>query len=132
MWENCRSQLRSEEYFRFACRTTNIDKYSTLAIALVLRIFNMHATTSNKSDRHYRNGITPNHITSGGVHLRGQTPGQHCFEETSQRWRFDNAMYDLTGPGIDSSPPIDSNVAITTPNDRLFIKIQNTTSVITA
>ena len=38
----------------------------------------------------------------GEVHLRVLAPGQHSFEETSQRWRTarDNVS-DLTGPGIE-------------------------------
>ena len=37
------------------------------------------------SNLHYTRGITPKRVTSGGVHLRGLTPGQHSSEETSQR-----------------------------------------------
>ena len=32
-------------------------------------------------------GITSKRVTSGEIHLRGLTPGQHSSEETSQRWR---------------------------------------------
>ena len=35
-------------------------------------------------------------VTSGGVHLRGLAHGQHCSEETSQRWRA--TVSDLTNP----------------------------------
>ena len=46
---------------------------------------------------HYTRSITPKHVTRGGVHLRGLTPGQHSFEETSREavgghWvRFDRS-----------------------------------------
>ena len=32
-------------------------------------------------------GTAPKRATSSRVHLRGLTPGQHSFEETSQRWQ---------------------------------------------
>ena len=35
---------------------------------------------------HYTRGITPKHVTSGGIHLRDLASGQHSSEETSQRW----------------------------------------------
>ena len=38
-----------------------------------------------KSSLHLR--ITPNHVTSGGAHLRDLAPGQHSSEKTSKQWR---------------------------------------------
>ena len=40
-----------------------------------------------KSNLHYTCRITLKCVTSGGVYLRSLAPGQHRFEETSQRWR---------------------------------------------
>ena len=55
-----------------------------------------------KSNLHYTPGITPTRVPSGGAHLRGLAPGQHCFEETSQRWRgVGSTLSDLTDPGIE-------------------------------
>ena len=48
----------------------------------------------------YTRFITPKRVTSGGIHLRDLTPGQHSSEETSQRWRaVGDTVSDLTGPG---------------------------------
>ena len=53
-----------------------------------------------KKNLHYTRGNMPKRVTSGGVHLRGLAPGQHSFEETSQRWRVvGDTASDLTGPG---------------------------------
>ena len=46
-------------------------------------------------------GITPRRVTSGGAHPRGITPGHDSYEETSQRWRDVDTVFDLTGPGIE-------------------------------
>ena len=55
-----------------------------------------------KSNDHNTRDITPQRVTSGGIHLRGLAPGQHSSEETSQRWRvIGNAVSDLTSPVID-------------------------------
>ena len=58
---------------------------------------------SEQSNLHYTRGITSKRVTSGGVHLRGSAPGQHCFEEALQWWRAvgDTASV-LTGPVIES------------------------------
>ena len=40
-----------------------------------------------KSNLHYTHRIKPKRVTSCGANLRGLAPGQHSFEETSQRWR---------------------------------------------
>ena len=42
---------------------------------------------SKESNLYYTRGITPKRETSCGANLRGLAPGQHSFEETSQRWR---------------------------------------------
>ena len=40
-------------------------------------------------------------VTRGEAHLRGLAPGQHSYEETSQRWRVvGDIVSDLTGLGI--------------------------------
>ena len=55
-----------------------------------------------KSNLHYTRGITPKHVTSGGVHFRGLAPGQHSSEKTSQWWQaIGDTVFDLTGPGIE-------------------------------
>ena len=39
---------------------------------------------------------------SGGARFHSLAPGQHSFEESSQRWQtFDNIVSDLTGPEIE-------------------------------
>ena len=56
--------------------------------------------------------ITPKRAASSGAHLRDLAPGQHIYEETSQRWRIiGNTVSDLTDLVIE--PQIyrtDSNV----------------------
>ena len=47
---------------------------------------------------HYTRNITPKHVTSGGIHLRGLAPEQHSCKQMSHRKR---AVDGLTGPGID-------------------------------
>ena len=48
----------------------------------------------------------PKRVTSGGGHLQGLLPGQHIFEEPSQRWRaVGNTVYNPTGPGIEPKTP---------------------------
>ena len=43
--------------------------------------------------------ITPQHVTIGKTDHRGSAPGQHCSEETSQRWRtVGDTASDLTDP----------------------------------
>ena len=39
------------------------------------------------SNLHYTRAKTPKRVTSGGTHYCGLAPGQHSFEETSQRRR---------------------------------------------
>ena len=56
---------------------------------------------AKKLKLYYTRGITPKHVTSGGVHLRGLAPGQHSSEETSQHLRaVSGTKSDLTGMGI--------------------------------
>ena len=60
-----------------------------------------------ESNLHYIHyvGITPQHLTNGGVHFRGLAPGQHSSEETSQRWRaIGDTVTDLTGLGFEPTP----------------------------
>ena len=58
--------------------------------------------TIKKSNLHYTRDITPKHVTSGGIRLRGLAPGQHSSEETSQRWRaVDYTGSDLTSQGME-------------------------------
>ena len=40
----------------------------------------------------------PKRVTSGGAHLCGSAPGQHCSAETPQQWRYQS---DFTGLGIE-------------------------------
>ena len=62
----------------------------------------MWFTFHQKSNLHYTCGITPNHLTTGGAHLRGLAPGQHSSKETSQQWRaVGYTVSDLTGPVIE-------------------------------
>ena len=46
-------------------------------------VFFRHWQLKAKSNLHYTRGITSKRVTSGGAHLRGLVPGQHCSEETS-------------------------------------------------
>ena len=41
--------------------------------------------SKTKSNLCYTRGITPNHVTSGGAHLRGLAPGQRSYKKSSQR-----------------------------------------------
>ena len=43
----------------------------------------------NEPNLPYTRGITPKRVTSGGAHLRGVAPEQHCSEETSHCVRYD-------------------------------------------
>ena len=60
----------------------------------------MNCRIANQISLYFR--ITPKRVTSGGAHLRGLSPGQRNFDQTSQRWRAvgDNAS-DLTDPEIE-------------------------------
>ena len=60
--------------------------------------------------------------TTGGAHLRGLAPGQRNSEKTSQRRRaVDHIVSDLTGPGIDPTPPTPRAVfSTTTPTGLTF------------
>ena len=60
----------------------------------------MNSRIANQISLYFR--ITPKRVTSGGAHLRGLSPGQRNFDQTSQRWRAvgDNAS-DLTDPEIE-------------------------------
>ena len=62
-----------------------------------------HPLSSNlKSNLHYTRVILIKRVTSGGVHLRSLAPGQHSFEETSQRWRaVGDTVSNLIDPGIE-------------------------------
>ena len=57
-----------------------------------------------KSNLHYTRGITPKLVTGGGTHLRDLSPGQHCSEETSQRWRVVGDTVRFDQQGIESIP----------------------------
>ena len=48
--------------------------------------------------------ITPKRVRSGGVHLRGLAPGQHSFKCRRGCKFIDDAMSDLTDPGIEDLP----------------------------
>ena len=54
--------------------------------------------------------ITPKRVTSGGTYLRGLAPGQHSFEEMSQRWRAKRwrlcVCFDKPGNRIQPPVPI--------------------------
>ena len=62
-------------------------------------------------------------VTSGEAHLRDLAPGQHSFEETSQRCRtVGDTVFDLTHPGIEpQNSLIDSNAPTTELTSRLAL-----------
>ena len=49
-----------------------------------------------RSNLHPFRNISPKRVTSGGVHMRDLTPGQHCFKETLLWWRH-RVRFDLPG-----------------------------------
>ena len=55
-----------------------------------------------KSNLHCTCCIMARRVTDSGVQLHGIAPGQHSFEELSQRWlAVGDTVSDLTGPGIE-------------------------------
>ena len=83
-----------------------------------------HADRVNKSksNLHYARGITPKRVTNGESHLRCFAPGQHCSEETSQRWRaVADTVSELTGTAIEPQTSHIDSVRLTTGlNSRLW------------
>ena len=76
-----------------------------------------HADRVNKSksNLHYARGITPKRVTNGESHLRCFAPGQHSYEETSQRRRaVGDTVSDLTGAGIEPQTSHTHSVCLTT------------------
>ena len=62
----------------------NLIAMSSVSLKTWINFVSNKILQCKKSNLHYTRGITPKHVTSGGVHLRDLAPGQHSSEETSQ------------------------------------------------
>ena len=68
-----------------------------------------------KSNLDHTRDITPESVASGEAHLSDLAPGQHSFEETSQRLRaMGDTVCDLTDLGIKPRPTAPIAMCVTT------------------